>query len=76
MVASMALCSFGNSLLLLSGLYYLHHRSEQSPIEDAVGAMADLHRAGKMRALGLSNVTVLDCYGSEDPTSRMTWLPA
>ncbi len=41
-------------------LYYLHHRSEQTPIEDTIGAMADLRRAGKIRALGLSNVTVDD----------------
>ncbi len=41
-------------------LYYLHHRSEDTPIEDTVGAMADLVREGKVRALGLSNVTADD----------------
>lgn len=41
-------------------LYYLHHRSDQTPIEDTVEAMAELRRAGKIRALGLSNVTVDD----------------
>lgn len=41
-------------------LYYLHHRSENTPIEETVGAMADLVREGKVRALGLSNVTVDD----------------
>ena len=41
-------------------LYYLHHRSDQTPIEDTVEAMADLRRSGKIRALGLSNVTVDD----------------
>lgn len=41
-------------------LYYLHHRSEETPIEDTVGAMADLVRSGKIRAVGLSNVTVED----------------
>ena len=41
-------------------LYYLHHRSEDTPIEETVTAMAELHRAGKIRALGLSNVTLDD----------------
>jgi len=38
-------------------LYYLHHRSESTPIEHTVSAMAELVEAGKVRALGLSNVT-------------------
>jgi aryl-alcohol dehydrogenase-like predicted oxidoreductase len=38
-------------------LYYLHHRSEQTPIEETVAAMADLRQSGKIRAIGLSNVT-------------------
>lgn len=38
-------------------LYYLHrHNPESAPIEDAVGAMAELVRAGKVRHLGLSEV--------------------
>ena len=41
-------------------LYYLHHRSEDTPIEDTVGAMADLVQEGKVRAVGLSNVTADD----------------
>lgn len=41
-------------------LYYLHHRSAETPIEDTVGAMANLVAAGKIRAIGLSNVTVDD----------------
>ncbi|WP_202033206.1 aldo/keto reductase [Nocardioides sp. WS12] len=41
-------------------LYYLHHRSDETPIEETVGAMADLVAAGKVRAIGLSNVTVED----------------
>lgn len=41
-------------------LYYLHHRSETTPIEETVGAMADLIGQGKVRALGLSNVTAED----------------
>ncbi len=38
-------------------LYYLHHRSDTTPIEETVGAMAELVREGKVRGLGLSNVT-------------------
>ncbi len=38
-------------------LYYLHHRSDVVPIEETVGAMAALVAEGKIRALGLSNVT-------------------
>jgi aryl-alcohol dehydrogenase-like predicted oxidoreductase len=41
-------------------LYYLHHRSEKTPIEETVGAMAELVEQGKVRALGLSNVTAED----------------
>jgi len=35
-------------------LYYLHRVDPQVPIEETVGAMADLVRAGKVRAIGLS----------------------
>src|SRR5450759_5345511 len=35
-------------------LYYLHRVDPQTPIEDTVGAMAELVRAGKVRYLGLS----------------------
>lgn len=35
-------------------LYYLHRVDRQVPIEDTVGAMAELVRAGKVRHLGLS----------------------
>lgn len=38
-------------------LYYLHRWDKQVPIEDSVGAMAELVRAGKVRALGLSEVS-------------------
>jgi aryl-alcohol dehydrogenase-like predicted oxidoreductase len=37
-------------------LYYQHRVDPQVPIEDTVGAMADLVRAGKVRFLGLSEV--------------------
>jgi aryl-alcohol dehydrogenase-like predicted oxidoreductase len=35
-------------------LYYLHRVDPEVPIEETVGAMADLVRAGKVRTLGLS----------------------
>jgi len=35
-------------------LYYLHRVDGDVPIEDSVGAMADMVRAGKVRAIGLS----------------------
>ena len=37
-------------------LYYLHRVDPQVPIEDTVGAMAELVRTGKVRYLGLSEV--------------------
>ncbi len=38
-------------------LYYMHRRDQAVPIEDSVGAMADLVKAGKVRAIGLSEVS-------------------
>jgi len=38
-------------------LYYLHRLDRKVPIEDSVGALADLVRAGKVRAIGLSEVS-------------------
>lgn len=38
-------------------LYYAHRRNPDVPVEDLVGAMADLVRQGKVRALGLSEVS-------------------
>jgi aryl-alcohol dehydrogenase-like predicted oxidoreductase len=37
-------------------LYYLHRADPRVPVEDTVGAMAQLVRAGKVRYLGLSEV--------------------
>jgi aryl-alcohol dehydrogenase-like predicted oxidoreductase len=41
-------------------LYYLHRVDEQVPLEDTWGAMSTLVQAGKVRALGLSEVSVDD----------------
>ena len=38
-------------------LYYQHRVDPDTPIEDTVGAMADLVRAGKVRFLGLSEAS-------------------
>ncbi len=38
-------------------LYYMHRRDPAVPIEDSVGAMSDLVKAGKVRAIGLSEVS-------------------
>jgi aryl-alcohol dehydrogenase-like predicted oxidoreductase len=38
-------------------LYYQHRVDPQTPIEDTVGAMAELRKAGKVRYLGLSEAS-------------------
>ncbi|MFJ6137805.1 aldo/keto reductase [Kitasatospora sp. NPDC092286] len=38
-------------------LYYMHRRDPAVPLAESVGAMAELVRAGKVRHLGLSEVT-------------------
>jgi aryl-alcohol dehydrogenase-like predicted oxidoreductase len=40
-------------------LYYLHRWDKQVPIEDSVGALPDLVQAGKIRSIGLSEVSAL-----------------
>lgn len=38
-------------------LYYLHRKDPNTPIEETVGAMAELIQEGKIRAIGLSEVS-------------------
>ena len=38
-------------------LYYLHRWDKQVPIEESVGGLSDLVRAGKIRSIGLSEVS-------------------
>ena len=38
-------------------LYYLHRKDPNTPIEDTVGAMAELVKEGKVKGLGLSEVS-------------------
>jgi hypothetical protein len=40
-------------------LYYLHRWDKKVPIEDSVGALADLVRAGKIKSIGLSEVSAI-----------------
>src|SRR5450432_264789 len=39
-------------------LYYLHRKDPATPIEETVGAMSQLVKEGKVRGIGLSEVTV------------------
>jgi aryl-alcohol dehydrogenase-like predicted oxidoreductase len=57
-------------------LYYLHRVDEQVPLEDTWGAMSTLVQAGKVRALGLSEVDVseLERAHAIPGTKRMTYL--
>ncbi|MFH8799795.1 aldo/keto reductase [Streptomyces sp. NPDC017936] len=41
-------------------LYYMHRRDPRVPIEETVGVMADLVREGKVKHLGLSEVTAAE----------------
>ncbi|MRW94537.1 aldo/keto reductase [Duganella sp. FT80W] len=41
-------------------LYYMHRRQPDVPLEDSVGAMAELVRAGKVRGLGLCEVSAAE----------------
>jgi len=47
-------------------LYYQHRVDPQVPIEETVGAMADLVGAGKIRFLGLSEASAATMKKSED----------
>lgn len=49
--------SLGRLGLEVIDLYYLHRVDPDVPIEESVGAMADLVRQGKVRHLGLSEVS-------------------
>jgi aryl-alcohol dehydrogenase-like predicted oxidoreductase len=56
-------------------LYYQHRVDPQTPIEDTVGAMADLVQAGKVRAIGLSEasaVTIRRAYAIHPITALQT----
>jgi aryl-alcohol dehydrogenase-like predicted oxidoreductase len=54
-------------------LYYLHRWDKQVPIEESVGGLADLVRAGKIRSIGLSEVsaTTLRKAHAEHPIAAL-----
>src|SRR5699024_10794633 len=39
-------------------LFYIHHPDEETPKDEAVGALKDLKDEGKIRAIGLSNFSI------------------
>lgn len=47
------------------GLYQLHAPDSQVPFEESVGGLADLRREGKIRWVGLSNVSVAQIRAAE-----------
>ena len=54
-------------------LYYLHRWDKRIPIEESVGALSDLVRAGKIRSIGLSEVsaTTLRKAHAEHPIAAL-----
>jgi aryl-alcohol dehydrogenase-like predicted oxidoreductase len=54
-------------------LYYLHRRDFTVPIEDSIGALADLQREGKIGAVGVSEIGAEDLYKAhaEHPISAI-----
>jgi len=54
-------------------LYYLHRWDKKVPIEESVGALGDLVRAGKIRSIGLSEVsaTTLRKAHAEHPIAAL-----
>ncbi|MGW2044805.1 aldo/keto reductase [Streptomyces sp. NPDC001858] len=46
-------------------LYYMHRRDVNVPIEDTVGVMAELVREGKVKQLGLSEVTAAELRAAQ-----------
>ncbi|SHI25661.1 aldo/keto reductase [Streptomyces sp. 3214.6] len=47
-------------------LYYMHRRDVNVPIEETVGVMAELVREGKVKQLGLSEVTAAELRAAQD----------
>jgi aryl-alcohol dehydrogenase-like predicted oxidoreductase len=53
-------------------LYFLHHVDPAVPLADSVGALAELRQEGKIAAVGLSNVSLVQL----DEASRVTRIEA
>ena len=56
-------------------LYYLHRWDKTVPIEDSVGALADLVRAGKIRSIGLWKCRRPRCAGRTPYTPSLPCRP-
>lgn len=52
-------------------LYQAHRDDPDTPLEDTLGAFADLIRAGKVRALGASNYSALRLQAALDTSARL-----
>ena len=55
-------------------LYYLHRWDRRVPIEDSVGALSDLVAAGKIKTIGLSEVSAPTLRRAHGPTAACRWL--
>lgn len=54
--------------------YFLHWPNSKIPIEESLGTMSDLIREGKMRHIGLSNVTVNHLKRALECHIPITWV--
>jgi pyridoxine 4-dehydrogenase len=50
-------------------LYYLHRHDPEVPLEESVGALAELQREGKVRLIGLSNVSLAQLRAAQALTA-------
>jgi pyridoxine 4-dehydrogenase len=50
-------------------LYYLHRHDPEVPLEESVGALAELRREGKIRLVGVSNVSVAQLRAAQAVTA-------
>jgi pyridoxine 4-dehydrogenase len=50
-------------------LYYLHRHDPEVPLEESVGALAELQREGKIRLVGVSNVSVVQLRAAQAVTA-------
>src|SRR5262245_46725182 len=50
------------------GFYHLHRQDPEVPIEESVGALAQLRSEGKIRLVGLSNVSLRQLRGARAVT--------
>lgn len=56
-------------------LYIIHHFDYDTPIEEAMGALNDLVKAGKVRALGASAMYGYQFYNMQQVAKDHGWTP-